>query len=164
MESDWPRVDRGSDEYEVFVMDLPTPALITGMDQERTLGFSSKESGDELADSLPLECHERRAPVRYTQPLNAGRPGYSLQCDDGLWVPSWSLGWSERLPPEAGDSAAANRVSVANSPEQVGAIGPGAVWTSKRYLMYTNAYYEFGAENRPEGNKIVLSIQWIVGK
>jgi hypothetical protein len=55
-------------------------------------------------------------------------------------------------------------VSLPNSPEQVGAIGPGAVWDLGRVLLYANAYHEFSAENRPEGNKIVLRAQWIVGK
>ena len=55
-------------------------------------------------------------------------------------------------------------VSLPNSPEQVGAIGPGAVWDLGRVLLYANAYHEFGAENRPEGNKIVLRAQWIVSK
>jgi hypothetical protein len=55
-------------------------------------------------------------------------------------------------------------VRLTNSPEQVGAIGPGAVWDLGRCLLYANAYHELGAENRPEGNKIVLRAQWIVGK
>jgi hypothetical protein len=53
-------------------------------------------------------------------------------------------------------------VSLPNSPEQVGAIRP--VWDLGRCLLYANAYDEFGAENRPEGNKIVLRVRWIVGK
>jgi hypothetical protein len=55
-------------------------------------------------------------------------------------------------------------VRLQNSPEQVGAIGPGAVWNLGRCLLYANAYHEFGAENRPEGNKIVLRAEWIFPK
>ena len=55
-------------------------------------------------------------------------------------------------------------VTLPNSPERVGAIGPGAVWDLGRCLLYVNAYHEFGAQNRPEGKKIVLRAQWIVGK
>jgi hypothetical protein len=55
-------------------------------------------------------------------------------------------------------------LSLANSPEQVGAIGPAAVWDAGRFFLYANAYHEFGAENRPEGNKLVLRVEWIVTK
>jgi hypothetical protein len=55
-------------------------------------------------------------------------------------------------------------VTLSNSPEQVGAMGQGAVWDLGWCLLYANAYQEFGAENRPEGNKIVLRVQWIVDK
>ena len=48
-----------------------------------------------------------------------------------------------------------------DSPEQIGAVGPGVVWAMKRIQFYANAYHELGAENRPAGNKIVLRIQWI---
>ena len=76
----------------------------------------------------------------------------------GLWVGANGYLLKQVAAPRV------NGLSVANSPEQVGAIGPGVVWASKRYLLYANAYHEFDAENRPEGNKIVLRIQWILGK
>jgi hypothetical protein len=76
----------------------------------------------------------------------------------GLWVGANGYFLKQVTAPRV------NGLSIANSPEQVGAIGPGAVWASKRYLLYANAYHEFGAENRPEGNKVVLRIQWILGK
>lgn len=82
--------------------------------------------------------------------------GYGLP--HGLWVGANGYFLKQVTAPRV------NRVNVENSPEQVGAIGPGAVWASKRYLLYANAYHEFGAENRPQVNKIVLRIQWIVGK
>lgn len=59
---------------------------------------------------------------------------------------------------------AVNGVSLKNSPEQVGAIGPGAMWDRGRCALYVNAYHEIGAENRPQGNKIVLRVQWLFGK
>ena len=82
--------------------------------------------------------------------------GYGLP--HGLWVGANGYLLKQVTAPRV------NGQSVANSPEQVGAIGPGAVWAKKRFLLYANAYHEFGVENRPEGNKIVLRIQWILGK
>ena len=49
-----------------------------------------------------------------------------------------------------------------DSPEQVGAIGPGAMWDMNRFVLYVNAYHELGAENRPEGHKVALRIEWIL--
>jgi len=50
-------------------------------------------------------------------------------------------------------------VSLRNSPEQVGAIGPGMVWNSGKWFFYANGYHEFGVKNRPEGNKLVLRVE-----
>jgi len=50
-------------------------------------------------------------------------------------------------------------VALHNSPEQVGAIGPGMVWNSGSWFFYANAYREFGAENRATGHKLVLRIE-----
>jgi len=52
-----------------------------------------------------------------------------------------------------------NGVALHNSPEQVGAIGPGMVWNSGSWFFYANAYQEFGAENRATGHKLVLRIE-----
>jgi hypothetical protein len=52
-----------------------------------------------------------------------------------------------------------NGIPLQNSPEQVGAIGPGMVWNSGKWFFYANGYHEFGAENRPEGNKLVLRVE-----
>jgi hypothetical protein len=76
----------------------------------------------------------------------------------GLWVGANGYFLKQVTAPRV------NGLSVPNSPEQVGAVGPGAVWATKRFLLYANAYHEFGAENRPQGNKIVLRLQWILGK
>ena len=57
-----------------------------------------------------------------------------------------------------------NGVSLPDSPERVGAIGPGALLDHGPYLFYINAYHEFGAQNRPEGNKLVFRVQWIPGR
>jgi hypothetical protein len=52
-----------------------------------------------------------------------------------------------------------NRVPLRNSPEQVAAIGPGAVWNSGKWLFYANSYHEFGVKNRPVGDKLVLRVE-----
>jgi hypothetical protein len=50
-------------------------------------------------------------------------------------------------------------VALHNSPEQVGAIGPGMVWNIGRWFFYANGYQEFGARNRATGQKLVLRIE-----
>jgi hypothetical protein len=50
-------------------------------------------------------------------------------------------------------------VALHNSPEQVGAVGPGMVWISGSWFFYANGYQEFGAENRAMGYKVVLRIE-----
>ena len=57
-----------------------------------------------------------------------------------------------------------NGVALSGSPEQVGSIGPGAVWDRGQYLLYANGYHELGALNRSEGNKLVLRVEWIPGR
>jgi hypothetical protein len=57
-----------------------------------------------------------------------------------------------------------NGVQLTNSPEQIGAIGPGAMWDVGHFNLYTNVYHELGAVNRPEGNKVVLRVQWVPGR
>jgi hypothetical protein len=54
-----------------------------------------------------------------------------------------------------------NGASLPNSPEQVGAIGPGLVWNSGKWFFYANGYHELGAKNRPEGDKIVFRVEKI---
>ena len=46
-------------------------------------------------------------------------------------------------------------------PERVGAIGPGVLWDMGHWLLFANGYHEVGALNRPEGNKVVLRLQWL---
>jgi hypothetical protein len=50
-------------------------------------------------------------------------------------------------------------LAVRNSPEQVGAIGPGMVWNLGKWYFYANGYHELGAENRSTGNKLVLRVE-----
>jgi len=50
------------------------------------------------------------------------------------------------------------------SPEQIGSIGPGIVWDHGQTMFYVNGYHEFGALNRPQGNKLVVRVQWIPGR
>lgn len=82
--------------------------------------------------------------------------GYSLP--HGLW-----LGANGYLLKQVTDPAVNGR-AVAASPEQVGAIGPGMVWDRGQILLYANGYHEFAALNRPEGNKLVLRVQFISGR
>ena len=46
-----------------------------------------------------------------------------------------------------------------NSPEQVGAIGPGMVWNRGKWFFFANGYQEFVAQNRATGHKLVLRIE-----
>jgi hypothetical protein len=50
-------------------------------------------------------------------------------------------------------------VALYNSPEQVGAIGPGIVWNSGSWFFYANGYQEFAAQNRATGHKLVLRVE-----
>lgn len=53
-----------------------------------------------------------------------------------------------------------NGLVVTRSPEEVGALGPGILWNeSAHWHWYANAYQEFGARNRAEGQKLVLRIE-----
>ena len=54
-----------------------------------------------------------------------------------------------------------NGVPLQNSPEQVGAVGPGMVWNSGKWFFYANSYHELGVKNRPEGDKLVLRVEKI---
>jgi len=51
-----------------------------------------------------------------------------------------------------------NGHSVPDSQEQVGAIGPGLLASGKRICVYLNAFFEVGAENRPQGTKLVFRL------
>jgi hypothetical protein len=50
-------------------------------------------------------------------------------------------------------------VVLYNSPERVGAVGPGMVWNRGRWFFYANGYREFAAQNRASGHKLVLRIE-----
>ncbi|HTU50689.1 MAG TPA: transporter [Acidobacteriaceae bacterium] len=52
-----------------------------------------------------------------------------------------------------------NDTPVPNACEQIGGIGPGAVVNRGQWFFYVNAYHEVGAENLPEGNKLVLRVE-----
>ena len=50
-----------------------------------------------------------------------------------------------------------NGVGVPGTKERVWALGPGALYGfDKSNFMFVNAYYEFAAQNRPEGQKYVF--------
>jgi len=50
-------------------------------------------------------------------------------------------------------------VPLRNSPEQVGAIGPGMVWNRGKWFLFANGYQEFEAQNRATGHKLVLRVE-----
>jgi hypothetical protein len=82
--------------------------------------------------------------------------GYRLA--GGLWAGANGYYLSQITSPKI------NGEPLEHSPEQVGAIGPGVVWDLGKWMLYANAYHEIGAVNRPEGNKIVLRMQWLPGR
>ncbi|MGW5960349.1 SphA family protein [Methylorubrum populi] len=54
----------------------------------------------------------------------------------------------------------ANGVAVPGRRERVFALGPGALWAlNKDNFLFFNAYYEFGAQNRPEGQRYTM--RWV---
>ncbi len=55
-----------------------------------------------------------------------------------------------------------NGISQANSQERVFSIGPGLQYKHSGGLFDFNTYFEFGAENRPEGYRIVARYSWIL--
>lgn len=57
-----------------------------------------------------------------------------------------------------------NGISLRNSPEQVGAFGPGMLWRKGAYAISANGYHEVGAKNRANGNRVVLRVQFVLGK
>lgn len=79
--------------------------------------------------------------------------GYRLP--RGIWVGANGYYLAQITDPKV------NGRSLGDSPERVGAIGPGALWDLGHWLLFANAYHEVGALNRPEGNKVVLRVQWV---
>jgi hypothetical protein len=51
--------------------------------------------------------------------------------------------------------------SVSNSGEKVYGLGPGFMWKRPGGILTVNSYVEFGAENRPEGYKLVARYAWL---
>jgi hypothetical protein len=103
-------------------------------------------------DAPPLATGARATQAGQAVHFNA-TAGYRLP--HGLWVGANGYFLKQVTAPQI-DGA-----PLRDSPEQIGAIGPGAVWDLKRILLYADAYHELGAENRPKGNKVVLRIEWI---
>ena len=50
-------------------------------------------------------------------------------------------------------------LSISNSKEQIGAIGPGMVWNHSKWFYYANGYHEFGVKNTTAGNKLVFRVE-----
>jgi hypothetical protein len=55
--------------------------------------------------------------------------------------------------------ARVNGLPLPNSKEQIGGIGPGLVVNKNKWFYYINGYHEIGAQNMPEGNKLVLRVE-----
>ena len=102
--------------------------------------------------SPPLEAGVRSTQAGQAIHLNATL-GYKLP--HGVWVGANGYYLKQVTDPRS------NGQNLTNSPEQVGSIGPGAVWDRGRYVFFVNYYHEVGAVNRPEGDKLVLRMQWI---
>jgi len=49
-----------------------------------------------------------------------------------------------------------NENSLPDSKERIFGIGPGLVYNGDKWWIYLNGYFETGAENRPQGMKVVL--------
>jgi len=54
--------------------------------------------------------------------------------------------------------ARANGIDLPNSRQQIGGIGPGAVYNRGKWYYWINSYHELGAKNMTEGNKLVLRV------
>lgn len=53
--------------------------------------------------------------------------------------------------------------ALPGSKERVFAAGPALQWSGRGWNVFGNVNYEFGAKKRPEGSKVVLRFQRIVG-
>lgn len=101
------------------------------------------------APSVPSGAHSTQAGQAIHFNATAG---YKLP--HGFWIGANGYYLKEITSPQI------NGASLLNSPEQIGAIGPGAVWQLGRCVLYANAYHEVGAENRTAGEKLVLRMEW----
>jgi hypothetical protein len=54
--------------------------------------------------------------------------------------------------------AHANGIDLPNFRQQIGGIGPGAVYNRGKWYYWINSYHELGAKNMTEGNKLVLRV------
>jgi hypothetical protein len=55
--------------------------------------------------------------------------------------------------------ARVNGLTLPNSKEQIGGIGPGLVVNKNKWFYFINGYHEIGAKNITEGNKLVLRVE-----
>jgi len=68
-------------------------------------------------------------------------------------------GWRAGVAGYYLDQITSDKVDGLKSPhskERVFSIGPGLMFSKKSLFLYLNAFYETGAENRPEGKKILF--------
>jgi len=88
----------------------------------------------------------------YTQPGQAFHINYAASY---AFKPGWRAGLAGYYLKQLTDHRIDN-VDIANSKEQVFAIGPGVFYASRGHFFNLNAYFESSAENRPEGKNIIL--------
>jgi hypothetical protein len=87
-----------------------------------------------------------------TQPGQAFHMNYSASYE---FMPGWRAGLAGYYLKQLTDHQIDNR-DIANSKEQVFAIGPGVSYAAKGQFFNLNAYFESNAENRTEGTNITL--------
>ncbi len=106
-------------------------------------------------NSPPIQTNARSTKAGQAVHFNA-TIAYGLP--HGLWLGANGYFLKQITDPKV------NGVNLNGSPEQVGSIGPGLVWDRGQYLFYVNGYHEIDALNRPQGNKLVLRMQWVPGR
>lgn len=105
-----------------------------------------------INDAPPKNTRFRSTQAGQAIHLNATA---AFNVDGGLW-----FGANAYFLSQVSDGKI-NGLPISNSPECVSALGPGMVWTKQRWLFFANQYNEFGARNRPTGQKLVLRVEKI---
>ena len=106
-------------------------------------------------NSPPIQTNARSTQAGQAVHFNA-TVAYALP--HGIWLGANGYFLKQITDPKV------NGVNLNASPEQVGSIGPGLVWDRGQCLFYVNGYHEIDALNRPQGNRLVLRMQWIPGR
>jgi hypothetical protein len=106
-------------------------------------------------NSPPIQSMARSTQAGQAVHLNAT---IAFRLPHGLWLGANGYFLKQLTDPKL------DVVQIHGSPEQVGSLGPGIVWDHGQTMFYVNGYHEFGALNRPQGNKLVVRVQWIPGR